>query len=66
MIHANYLEMTATMRSALYFVFFSALLLVVTGCGPDRPDPRDNPDFNEAAWSDPSVNPMGSSDPAKP
>jgi hypothetical protein len=37
--------------------FLIACCLVVTafavGCGDSRPDPRANPDFNEAAMEDP-------------
>lgn len=38
------------------FCFWMALapLLVANGCGPSRPDPRANPDFDEEAYSDPN------------
>jgi hypothetical protein len=31
------------------------LLLATPGCGDGRPDPRDNPNFDEAGYRDPSV-----------
>ena len=31
----------------------------LTGCGPSKPDPRDNPDFNHASAANPGAVKMG-------
>ena len=38
-----------------FAVLFAVICLGAVGCGESRPDPRDNPDFNEAGMNDPSV-----------
>ncbi len=37
----------------LTLAFFS--YLIAPGCGDGRPDPRDNPDFDEEAFNDPDA-----------
>jgi hypothetical protein len=43
--------MKSWIMSGLILAMFGCFL----GCGPTRPDPRDNPDFDEEAWSDPNI-----------
>ncbi len=40
------------LKSAMLALFACACLASV-GCGESRPDPRENPNFNEAALEDP-------------
>lgn len=39
-------------QSIVYFALPLTLVFVL-GCGEGRPDPRENPDFNEEALNDP-------------
>jgi hypothetical protein len=43
------------MRILLMLVLLVVVLVTTPGCGGGRPDPRANPDFDEAAYQDPSL-----------
>lgn len=44
------------MRKTIFTLILVPFLTVLTlGCGPSRPDPRENPDFNEDALNDPDA-----------
>jgi hypothetical protein len=37
-----------------FAILFAVVCLGAVGCGESRPDPRANPEFNEAGMDDPS------------
>jgi hypothetical protein len=43
------------MRILLALLFLIVPAVLTAGCGGGRVDPRANPDFDEAAYEDPSV-----------
>ncbi|QEG43753.1 hypothetical protein [Roseimaritima ulvae] len=45
------------MRFLLLLSLACFSFLAVPGCGPSRPDPRENPDFDEEAYNDANVMP---------
>jgi|GEM_PF-2011287 len=57
-VYINICQSVSLVMSVLKYAFavlFAVICLGAVGCGESRPDPRDNPDFNEAGMNDPSV-----------
>lgn len=46
------------MLKYMFALMFTVICLGTVGCGDSRPDPRANPDFNEADMDDPSLSKM--------
>lgn len=45
------------MRMIGMLTLLSAALFLTTGCGSSRPDPRENPDFDEEGYNDANIMP---------